>query len=187
MEVLMTLRKSFVKLCVLLLCLTIMTFNSPRGVNGQEAQQTKQLTETAEQYLIIEGDIQVSPSFYQQLLGTGGVPQAAPLKLPVNLWSNGVVPYEFDTNVTISNQTAMTNAMAAITAVANVSFSPCSNNHCSGDFVHIQSSSATNNSAVGRKGGKQDINITSWGFQFIIAHELLHCLGFFHEQSRADR
>ena len=49
--------------------------------------------------------------------------------------------------------------------VAAVDFAQCTNNTCSGDFVHIQSG-AGNNSAIGRAGGQQIINIISWQHAF---------------------
>lgn len=111
----------------------------------------------------------------------------------INLWTTVAIPYEFDTNafdpdsnVSKANQNAMVAAMAEWEAVTYAVFRPCPNNACSGNYVHIQNS-AKNNSAVGMVGGQQIINITSWGSKFIIAHELGHCLGLFHEQSRPDR
>src|SRR5262249_23917128 len=44
-----------------------------------------------------------------------------------------------------------------------------------------------NNSQVGMVGGQQIINIVSWDSRFTIVHELLHCLGFYHEHTRPDR
>jgi hypothetical protein len=54
------------------------------------------------------------------------------------------------------------------------------------DWIRFQASSF-NNSPVGRQGGTQIINITSWGTQIIIVHEIYHSLGFWHEQSAPDR
>jgi hypothetical protein len=54
------------------------------------------------------------------------------------------------------------------------------------NYVHIQDSTG-NNSPVGWRTGQTTINITSWGSTFIMAHELGHCLGFFHEHQRPDR
>ena len=41
--------------------------------------------------------------------------------------------------------------------------------------------------AVGVQGGLQSVNIVSWTSRFIIVHELLHALGFWHEHQRIDR
>lgn len=105
----------------------------------------------------------------------------------VDLWPNGIVPYEFDSNVSDTNEENMEDAMAEWEAVANVDFQQCSGNNCSGDYVHIQASDSLNNSSVGRIGGQQFINITNWGSHFKIVHELGHCLGLYHEQTRPDR
>uniref|UniRef100_A0A672YAS4 Metalloendopeptidase n=1 Tax=Sphaeramia orbicularis TaxID=375764 RepID=A0A672YAS4_9TELE len=56
------------------------------------------------------------------------------------------------------------------------------------DFVDIQSRSGCF-SFVGRRGNGQVVSLSRQGcvFQSIIQHELLHALGFNHEQTRSDR
>jgi Astacin (Peptidase family M12A) len=100
------------------------------------------------------------------------------------LWPDGEVPFEFDANVTGSHQSAMRAAMAEWENVAGVHFRPAQDTDV--NFVHIQSSDG-NNSAIGMWGGKQIINIVNWDKKFIMAHELGHCLGLWHEQTRPDR
>jgi hypothetical protein len=124
-----------------------------------------------EGWMIIEGDILVPIIATESVFAT-------------NLWPNGVVPYEFDTNVSPGNQASMLAAMAVWEAVANVQFVVL-NGHS--NYIHIQNHSSQNNSEVGMKDPGQIVNIVSWGSQFIMAHELGHALGFWHEQSRWDR
>lgn len=123
-------------------------------------------------YMIIEGDILVPLDFY-----------TSRATYMTNLWPGGDVPFLFSTNVNQANQTAMLNAMALWEAVATVDFRPLNGDP---NWVFIQNSNA-NNSMIGMVGGAQVINISSWGSPFIIAHELAHALGYWHEQSRADR
>ena len=100
-----------------------------------------------------------------------------------NLWPNGVIPYVFDANVTAANQATTLNAMASWEAVANIDFVPRNSEI---NYVHIQDNTM-NNSMIGMVGGMQIINIFNWNLQFVIAHELAHTLGMWHEQSRPDR
>ncbi len=124
-------------------------------------------------YKLIDGDIQVPNDF----------DPAQRMTYNTNLWTGGVVYYEWDANVSAANRSNMLNAMVQWVAVANVSFSLRFNQS---NYVHIQDSTA-NNSAVGMVGGAQIINITSWTSVYIVAHELGHCLGLFHEHQRPDR
>jgi hypothetical protein len=146
--------------------------------------QTGQSREIPEGYMIIDGDILMPISLVEALRQRP--PNSPEATIQTNFWPSGIVPFEFDGNVTTTNQTAMINAMAVLEGVANVDFQQCAGNNCSGNYAHVQSSTV-NSSPVGMSGGQQVINIVSWGTQFIIVHELLHCLGFWHEHQRPDR
>ncbi len=129
-------------------------------------------------YILIEGDIIVPENFFD----SGGIGPAAAFG-DTAFWPNGIVPYEFNANVTVVNQTFMISAMLEWENIANVDFRP---RNGEANFIHIQNSTA-NNSFVGMIGGQQIINIVSWNSRFIMAHELGHALGLWHEQSRPDR
>lgn len=128
-------------------------------------------------FKVIGEDIIVPENF-----GEGGT--AATFK--ANLWTDGIIPYEFDANVTPANAAAMLVAMSWWENVAAVDFVPRGGAVGVGSYIHIQSSTF-NNSSVGMINGAQFINIVSWGTTAIMAHELGHALGYWHEQSRSDR
>jgi hypothetical protein len=131
-------------------------------------------------YVIFEGDIQVRVDDLDALMASqtraafGGI---------ANFWGN-IVPYDFAANVSAANQQAAINAMNAIGARTGVTFRPL--NATDFDWIRFNASTV-NNSAVGRQGGIQFVNILNWGNQFIIIHEVYHALGFWHQQAAADR
>lgn len=131
-------------------------------------------------YTLIEGDMIVPENFLRKTIPSGG--------WEADFWPNGIVPFIFDVNVTMANQNLMLSAMAEWENVATVDFIQRTNED---DYVDIRDSAndeePTNSSQVGRVGGRQVINIVSWGTTFIMAHELAHALGMIHEQSRPDR
>jgi hypothetical protein len=125
---------------------------------------------------LIEGDIQVPEGFTFSGPSTEAV-------YADNLWPGGVVHYEFDDNVTDDHRYEARRAMEVWESVANVSFRP--KDLYDLYYIHIQDSTK-NSSPVGRNLFSHDVNIADWN-RFIIAHELGHTLGFWHEQSRSDR
>jgi len=137
-------------------------------------------------YVLIEGDIQIPVQHYNNLIN--GEPQAEATFGSARYWSANTVPYDFVTSgsgaVSSANQTAAINAMSAIATRAGVTFRAAT----ALDLNRIRfQQSSFNNSPVGVRGGAQIINISSWGNSIIICHEIYHSLGFWHEQSRADR
>lgn len=101
-----------------------------------------------------------------------------------SLWPGGIVPFQFDANVTAANQQLMQTAMAAWEGVANVDFVVRSGHT---NFLHIFDGDANFSEGVGMAGARHDISIVSWGSFGVLAHELGHALGYWHEQSRSDR
>lgn len=98
-------------------------------------------------------------------------------------WPGGLVPFEFNANVTALNQTRALAAFAVLQGLETpLVFVPRSGE---GDYLHIRNDSV-NMSPIGH-GGMRTISIFNWGTQAVIVHELLHALSFYHEQSRPDR
>lgn len=147
------------------------------AVEGMSSQS--HLDDLTPGYVIIDGDIQVRREEFDALLSG----QSRAVFGTVNYWG-GTVPYDFAGNVNASNQQAAIDAMNAVSALAGVTFRV----RVGGDPDWIRFQASTfNNSPVGRQGGMQIINITSWGTQIIIVHEIYHSLGFWHQQSAPGR
>ena len=121
-------------------------------------------------YILIEGDILVPETSTRGLFTTAW-------------WGNGVVPYEFNGNVSTANRALSIEAMAEWEAVATLFFQP---RNGESNYIYIQDHAELNNSMVGMQDGGQVVNIHNWD-KFIIVHELGHAIGLWHEHSRADR
>ncbi len=157
-------------LAEMLLCLLNPLQSSTLQIYAQEAKPFRPYKGIPEGYEIIEGDILVPRYRIEGVYTT-------------NFWPGGMVAYEFDTNVSAANQNLMLAAMAEWQAVANVQFFPRNGQVA---YIHISDSDG-NWSEVGYNGGRVSMGIFNWGWRFIMAHELGHALGMWHEQSRPDR
>lgn len=98
-------------------------------------------------------------------------------------WPGGIVPFTFNANVNAVNQGRVIRAMDEIEAVSGVTFVPWTTQPNQIAF----NAAAVNNSLVGMAGGVQVINLVSFNTKYIIVHEIMHALGFRHEQSRPNR
>ena len=108
-------------------------------------------------------------------------------------WPNATVPYTFaddwDDPTILGNENGAMRAtilaaMDAIEAVTAVRFVPRTSQD---DYVRFRDADGCS-SYVGRQGGRQDVNLAlGCNNTWIVVHELLHALGFNHEQSRDDR
>ncbi|MBR6305539.1 MAG: hypothetical protein IKR38_02010 [Bacteroidales bacterium] len=97
-------------------------------------------------------------------------------------WTNGVVYYCFNTN--LPSTTTITDAMSELSSLTGVIFTP----KPSGATKYIEFKYANkNDSKVGMHSGGQIINLYNYNHKTTIEHEIMHALGFFHEQERVDR
>jgi len=103
-----------------------------------------------------------------------------------NPWTGGVVYYSFDSSVGGAEPSQWLAAAAKWSEVANVTFVQRTNQP---NYIVVYDSgpSGGNNSNVGMIGGAQTMNISNWGYTFIVAHEIGHALGLMHEHQRSDR
>jgi hypothetical protein len=105
------------------------------------------------------------------------------------LWTNGRVAYEIDGGV--PNPGRVTDAIAHIEANTGIRFTvrTAANAGSLPDYVRVVSNGAAtfSSSAIGRRGGMQDLMAADAHPWPVLAHEFLHALGVYHEQSRSDR
>jgi hypothetical protein len=112
--------------------------------------------------------------------------------LPANssfLWTNARVAYQVATGV--PNQARIDNAIAHIEENTGIRFVRRTTANASGlrNFIEILSngSQSWSSSAVGMRGGRQELRLADGHPWPILVHEFLHALGVYHEQSRSDR
>ncbi|MDF1678471.1 MAG: M12 family metallopeptidase [Legionellaceae bacterium] len=106
------------------------------------------------------------------------------------VWPHGIVPYKIDETLPKAQKDAATEAMALWEAHTVVRFLPLTadNEHDFPDYVLLMPASGkTCASSVGRQGGVQVLRLASRCHTMLVAHELGHLLGLWHEQARLDR
>ncbi len=133
-----------------------------RQVSAQTGQQIEErIPGVPAGYTIIDGDIQMPISIANAMRQQRLSPAAPQATFKTNLWPNGIVPFEFETNceptstcnsapnsgcVGLARIAAMLEAMKVIEDVANVDFRQCPNNECGGNHMRFRDS--TNDTTV---------------------------------------
>ena len=104
----------------------------------------------------------------------------------INLWPNRIVRYRISYSISPS---AARNINTAIARYQNSTCLRFISTSGAGDYIDFVSTGSGCYSYVGRKGGRQIINLQIPGCTTvgIIIHEIGHAIGFWHEQSRPDR
>ncbi|XP_017861471.1 PREDICTED: astacin-like [Drosophila arizonae] len=102
-------------------------------------------------------------------------------------WPNGVVPYRIEGDFDREELSIIETAMEDYHRRTCIRFVPHSGER---DYISIGSDFSGCWSAVGRIGGRQRVNLQLPGClrrYGTVLHELMHALGFLHEQSRMER
>uniref|UniRef100_A0A1I8AF85 Metalloendopeptidase n=1 Tax=Steinernema glaseri TaxID=37863 RepID=A0A1I8AF85_9BILA len=127
-----------------------------------------------------EGDI-ASP----QLNGVQGVARDA-IRQTYRKWPGGEIPYSLSSQYGSYARSVIAKAMAEYHSKTCIRFVPRDERRHR-DYVFIHPDDGCY-SLVGRTGGRQPLSLDSGCIQTgTIVHELMHSVGFFHEQSRTDR
>jgi len=129
-----------------------------------------------------EGDMVLTDEQLRQLNGTDG--ERNGLVDTRYRWSQGVVPYILSSSFSASEKSVIRRAMDDYQQKTCITFVERSNQR---DYLSIIKSSGCW-SYVGRRGGSQQLSLgNGCVYHYIAQHELMHAVGFFHEQSRCDR
>ncbi|XP_072934624.1 hatching enzyme 1.2-like [Epargyreus clarus] len=102
-------------------------------------------------------------------------------------WPNGIIPYLIDGRFSQEQRELIMRAIADYHRLTCLRFVPYNGQT---DYIVIKSSNTGCWSSVGKIGGRQEVNLQSPGCvskKGTILHEILHAVGFMHEQSRHER
>nr|CAD7263089.1 unnamed protein product [Timema shepardi] len=99
-------------------------------------------------------------------------------------WSRGIVPYVISASFSIYERSVIAAAFLDYFQHSCIKFVPRTTQQ---DYVYLLKGAGCS-SAVGRQGGSQQVSLgPGCLYKGIIVHELMHAVGFWHEQSRGDR
>ncbi|GBP54866.1 Zinc metalloproteinase nas-14 [Eumeta japonica] len=102
-------------------------------------------------------------------------------------WPDGIVPYVIEGHFNQQQRDTIMKAIADYHRLTCIRFVPYNGQR---DYITIRSQSTGCWSSVGKLGGRQEVNLQVPGCvskKGTVLHELLHALGFMHEQSRPER
>jgi hypothetical protein len=106
------------------------------------------------------------------------------------LWPKGYIPVEIEDSIFMFGfQGSLYAAIDFLNTNTRVRFKPRTNES---DYIYVDYKSVMEmgfsggSSWVGRHGGRQGLNLSTSNYSTIL-HELMHAIGFWHEQSRPDR
>jgi hypothetical protein len=141
-------------------------------------------------HAIFEGDIDLGP--VEAIMQAppepqpGGPQRGSVINSSSRRWTGGVVAYVID--AAVPDQSRILDALTHIQLNdPGVRFISRTNETDALRFVRTTDDRICGQSAVGRIGGVQEILVHDGCGMGVVAHEVLHALGFWHEQSRCDR
>uniref|UniRef100_A0AC35TYP4 Metalloendopeptidase n=1 Tax=Rhabditophanes sp. KR3021 TaxID=114890 RepID=A0AC35TYP4_9BILA len=138
-----------------------------------------------------EGDIvNVNSSTIDAFVNGGVDPKAEgvqrnAIKNKLQMWPQGRIPYVLSSQYSSHSRSIIANSMEEYNKHTCIRWVPKENSDT--DYVYIMPDRGCY-SMVGRTGSRQVLSLGSGCIQKgIIIHEMMHAVGFFHEQSRTDR
>ncbi len=127
---------------------------------------------------VVQGDLVVG-----ELVEDDGTVESGYVKMPtLNLWTSHVIPYFVDPGMREPDRVLKAFDLFSGTVIQFVPFDGTQE-----DVMVFQEGTGICKSYVGRVGGKQPLWIAPGCRPDDIAHEIMHALGFVHEQNRSDR
>ncbi|XP_045539227.1 hatching enzyme 1.2 [Papilio machaon] len=109
------------------------------------------------------------------------------MKDKTSRWPNGIIPYSIDGLFTQEQKDTIMRAIADYHRLTCLRFVPYNGQT---DYISITSANTGCWSSVGRIGSRQEVNLQTPGClskKGTVLHEILHAVGFTHEQSRPER
>ncbi|XP_055711470.1 hatching enzyme 1.2-like [Phlebotomus papatasi] len=157
-----------------------MLYGNPSTVNGRRLDRWRKASEKGnpeEQGAYVEGDILIPSTHVRN-----------GLRSQSSYWPSGIVPLEVIGPFSNSDIQVIQAAINSYHSYTCISFVERQASHR--DYVSIQNTGTGCWSSVGRIGGGQIVNLQSPGCTVkvgTVIHELMHAIGFLHEQNREDR